>query len=203
MWRHAGRLLRRSALLRGGQLAQRAQHDVVRWQEQRLAEHGCRGCSKAAQRRHSSAACFAAQVQEAAVEPATASYDAQQIQARPLTACCFVTSTSLEMHGSWSPFAPSVLHILVAENGSCHTRYSRAWILSGNGLACTLAAPASAVCITLCAPSQSALSLLLLSVKLVFQDAYYKAHFPRARRCMKYWTTLLTRCRRATLTPSR
>ena len=88
MWRHASRLLRRSALLRGGQPAQRAQHEVVRWQEQRLAEHGCRGCSMAAQRRHSSTACFAAQVQEAAVEPATASYDAQQIQARLLMACC-------------------------------------------------------------------------------------------------------------------
>ena len=88
MWRHASRLLRRIALLRGGQPAQRAQHVVVRWQEQRLAEHGCRGCSMAVQRRHSSAACFAAQVQEAAVEPAPASYDAQQIQARLLTACC-------------------------------------------------------------------------------------------------------------------
>ena len=84
MWRRASRLLRRGALLRHP--VQRTQHEVVRWQEQLLAEHGCRGCSMAALRRHSSAACFAAQVQEVAVEPATASYDAQQIQARLLTA---------------------------------------------------------------------------------------------------------------------
>ena len=90
MWRHASRLLRRGALLRAWLPAQRARHEVVRWQEQLLAEHGCRGCSMAAQRRHSSAACFAAQAQEAVMEPVTASYDAQQIQARLLKASCLL-----------------------------------------------------------------------------------------------------------------